>query len=494
MNKFIKTTINKVVKKVKNSLSLSKKKVSPFYKRFIIFSKRKPITAFLMLLAVLFSLIVLSNLINRPVPEVEEAGLTTKDVSVYTIGTSPKIKVQAQVEKSGVIKIVSLGSGVVQGINVFVGQQIYRGTNLISMSTNYQGGNAFSLQRQLAQTQYKNVLDTYQAQKDLIGKQKELANKNDENADELRRIGRESLDDTRGLINLNNDILNTLSFNQSQYEATNSGGMNDALVLQMKQLRSQLLAGNNQLELALRNSEYSTSDDEVLANLSDLGKDIAIRQLDLQEKALDLNKEVSRLNVMLAQVNEALMFPSSPVNGVVERIYVRVGQVLTPGMPIAQVTGDKSSLTATAFLSREIAGSLSQAEMSTLYFGSKTYEEAPFYVSKEATDGSLYSAQFSIPDEFASEISDKGYITIDIPIGFPKTGSAVPFVPLDSIFQTQDQAFVYVAKDQKAQSKKVILGQVFGRFVEIESGLLPSDQVIIDRNVIEGDPVRIVKN
>ena len=246
MNKFIKSTVERFVKAFKNILSASKQRVSPFYKRFMIFAKTKPVVAFLMLLTLLFSLIVLSNLINRPIPQDQGAKLPVKEVSVYTIGSSPKIKVQAQVEKSGVIKIVSLGNGVVQGINVFVGQQIYRGTNIVSLSTNYQGGNAFSLQRQLAQIQYTNVLDTYQTQKDLIGKQKEIANKNDENSDELRNISRQSLDQTRGLISLNKDILNTLSFNQSQYEATNSGGLNDALILQMKQLRAQLLAGNNQ--------------------------------------------------------------------------------------------------------------------------------------------------------------------------------------------------------------------------------------------------------
>ena len=492
MNKFIKSTVERFVKAFKNIFSASKQRVSPFYKRFMIFAKTKPVVAFLMLLTLLFSLIVLSNLINRPIPQDQGAKLPVKEVSVYTIGSSPKIKVQAQVEKSGVIKIVSLGNGVVQGINVFVGQQIYRGTNIVSLSTNYQGGNAFSLQRQLAQIQYTNVLDTYQTQKDLIGKQKEIANKNDENSDELRNISRQSLDQTRGLISLNKDILNTLSFNQSQYEATNSGGLNDALILQMKQLRAQLLAGNNQLESALRNTEYSSSDDEVLSKISDLGKDITLKQLELQEKALDLSKEISRLNLMLTQVNEAIMFPSSPINGTVERIYVKVGQVVNPGMPIAQISGESDSLKAVAFLSREISQAVSRAEASTLYLGSKTYEEVPFYVSQEATDGSLYTAQFIIPQEFSSEITDKGYITIDIPVGFPKTGDTIPFIPLDAIFQTQDQAYLYVVKGSRAETKKVNLGQVLGRFVEITSGLVARDQVIINRNVIQGDPVKIV--
>ncbi len=491
MKKLLPQNVLKFKKIVKPIFIFLKAKIKPQYKRFMLFAKKKPITAFIILLGVLLFLIVLSNLISRPVKEDEDVKLPVKEVSIYTIGSSPKIKVQAQVEKSGVIKIVSLGNGVVQNINVFVGQEVYRGTNIVSLSTNYQGGNAFSLQRQLAQTQYANVLGTYQTQKDLIGKQREITNKNDENSDELRNITRQSLDQTRGLINLNNDILNTLSFNQSQYQATNSGGLNDALILQMKQLRSQLLAGNNQLESALRNSEYSSFDDEVLAKISDLNKDIALKQLELQEKALDLGKEVSRLNVMLTQVNEAIMYPSSPINGKVERIYVKAGQVVSPGMPIAQISGESKSLKAVAFLSRELSQAVSRLEASTLNFGTKQYEEVPFYVSEEATDGSLYTAQFIVPNEFSSFVTDKGYITIDIPIGFPQTGGTVPFIPLDAVFQTQDQAYLYIVKDNKAESKKVNLGQVLGRFVEITSGLVSKDQVIINRNVIQGDPVKI---
>lgn len=492
MKKLLSQNVSKLKKHIKSIFNFLKVKVNPRYKRFMLFARKKPITAFIILLGVLLFLIVLSNFISRPVKSDQEAKLPVKEVSVYAIGSSPKIRVQAQVEKSGVIKIVSLGNGVVQNINVFVGQDVFKGTNIVSLSTNYQGGNAFSLQRQLAQAQYTNVLSTYPTQKDLIGKQKELANRNDENSDELRNITRQSLDQTRGLVNLNNDILNTLSFNQSQYEATNSGGLNDGLILQMKQLRAQLLAGNNQLESAIRNSEYSSSDDEVLSKMSDLGKDIALKQLELQEKALDLGKEVSRLNVMLTQVNEAIMYPSSPINGTVERIYVKVGQVISPGMPIAQISGESDSLKAVAFLSREISKAVSRVEASTLNFGSKQYNEVPFYVSEEATDGSLYTAQFIIPNEFSSLVTDKGYITIDIPVGFPQTGGTMPFIPLDAVFQTQDQAYLYIVKDNKAESKKVNLGQVLGRFVEITSGLILQDQVIIDRNVIQGDPVKIV--
>lgn len=442
----------------------------------------------------LLGLIIISNVISRPKEIAEETKLPTKNVEVYTIGESPEVTVQAQVEKSGVVKIVSLGAGVVQSINVEVGQEVDRGTTIVSMSTNYQGGNIFSAQRQLAQVQYKNVLDTFDTQKDLISKQKELASKSDENADRLREISNQSLEASRSLINLNNDTLTTLEAQQAELEATNVGDANDAAILQTKQLRSQLASGNNQLESALRASEFSGASDKPPAEISNLTKDITIKQLEIQEKALSLNKEVSRLSVVLASINEAIMFPSSPFWGVIERIYVKEGEVLSPGMPIAQIKGDLTSLIAIAFLSKEMADGISRAKTSTLRIGENTYEAAPFYVSAEATDGGLYSASFSIPAEFSDQVQDKGYIAVDVPLDFPKTGGAVPFIPIDSVFQTQDQAYVYLSKDGRAQSRRLVLGQVLGRFVEVQNGLSEKDQVILNRNVIQGDPVKIVNS
>lgn len=463
-----------------------------YYEKVFTVVERRPLLVFTSLLGLLLVLIVISSLMSRPKGQVEETSLPTKSVETYVIGESPKITVQAQVEKSGVIKVVALAPGIVQSINVEVGQEVGQGQNLVAMSTNYQGGNAFSVQRQLAQAQYENAAEAYKTNKEIIDKQKELAEKSDKNSDELRAISNQSLESTRSLIGLNNQILTTLEAQQAEDEASNIGGINDGAILQTKQLRSQLMSGNNQLESALKNTEYLVSDSNAPAQISNISKEIALKQLEIQEKALKMNKEVSRLSLVLAQINEAIMFPSAPFSGVIERVYVKPGQMVSPGTPLAQIKCDSQNLIAVVLLSREMSKGISKASPSTLRFGDEAYTAVPFYVSEEATDGSLYSAQYSIPEKYSSNVSDKGYITIEIPIDFPSTGSTVPFIPIDSVFQTQDQAFVFIAKDGKALSKRVKIGEVLGRYVEVKEGLSESDQVIINRNVIQGDPIKIV--
>lgn len=65
-----------------------------------------------------------------------------------------------------------------------------------------------------------------------------------------------------------------------------------------------------------------------------------------------------------------------------------------------------------------------------------------------------------------------------------------PFVPLDSVYQTVDSAYVYILKNGKAVSTKVDLGSVYGGYVEVLKGVTDGDHVILSRTVINGDSVR----
>jgi multidrug efflux pump subunit AcrA (membrane-fusion protein) len=73
--------------------------------------------------------------------------------------------------------------------------------------------------------------------------------------------------------------------------------------------------------------------------------------------------------------------------------------------------------------------------------------------------------------------------------------SSVPFIPIDSVYQTNEVAYVYLAVDKKnyyqVNSRRVSLGEVYGDFVEVNSGLGSADKIVLDRSVIEGDKVKL---
>lgn len=474
----------------RSALAPIKEKTQNFYRKPIKFIEAKPLTAFFTALVILMILIIAGSVLRKPK---EEPRLTEKEpvkVDVYHIGTAPKIQTQAQIQKSGIVKIYAQTPGIVNKINYTEGQTVWRGNIIVALSTNYQGGNTATLGRQLAAKQYQNAVDSYPIQKDLIDKQRELTDKTDENSDKLRDITQKSVDETKDLVSTNEDILNTLETNITNLESSNTNGANDSLILQTKQLKAQLLGATNQARSALRNSEFAAGGDNVPARLSDLSKDIAQKQLDLQERTLNLNRDISLIQLKIAQVNEATMFPASPFEATVEKIHIRVGQTVTPGTLLATLAGTKESLTATVQLPQSIAKNVSKLDPSTIHIGDTSIDIEPTYISQEATDGQLYTITFPIPTVYADKLTDNAFVNIEIPIGLANSSKADPYVPLDAIHQTQDEAFVFVVNFGRAQSRKVTLGAVNGSYIQITSDLGDSDKIILSRNIVSGDSVQ----
>lgn len=460
------------------------------YRRGVGVAERRPLLSFFALLGLLFLLIITGNFLRRPAPDPEKK-VEPKKVNVYSIGTAPKMTMQAQVEKSGVISVVALAPGVVQRINTIEGASVTRGQTLVVLSSNYQGGNSMALARQLAEKQHQLTEESYPLSKDLVGKQRDLAKENLTNFEKLRDISSKSADDTQNLINLNNDIISSLDTTISSLESDQSTATGSAL-LATKQMKSQFLSGNVQLQAQLRSVKYQEDRDNPPTRLSELGKDIVIKQLDLQDKALDLNREISKLQLQAARVAESMMYPASPLNATVDRVFVRVGQMVNPGTPLVSLSGiNNRSVQAIIYTSKEISERVSKLEETVFSVGSRIVRRVPSHVTSEAVQGNLYAVIYHFPEAAYDVTSDHGYISAQVPLGYADTGDALPFIPLDAIYQTQSDAYLFIAKDGRAQEKKVTLGQVFGRFVLVTEGISSGDTVILNRNVIASDTIEV---
>lgn len=459
-------------------------------RRFVSFVRRFPIVSLLIALAFLFAVIAGANAMRAPVPEPEIVRQEPKTVSVYSIGQAPRVRVQAKIEKSGVIKIVAQTTGIVHEIRYREGQLVEKGANLARISTNYQGGNALTVQRQIAQKQYNNANETYDTQKEIIETQRKIAEKSEENSEELRRISERSIGETRTLLDVNNALLETITADLNQLQATNSAGSNKNAITALNQSRAQLLSATNQLKNQLRNLEYSTGEGNPQAELSRLQRDLALKQLEIQEKALALNKEISHLQYSAALINESLAYPAAPCRGIIEKVHVRFGQSVQPGTVLFTLSTTQKSALAVALVSQEIAGSVSRIEPALITHRGKTLSLLPSYVSGEATDGPLYSIYFALPEEFTSDYGSDSFLEVELPVGYAGTNAAVPYIPLDAVHQTQDGAYVYVLREGKAKSRPVRLGAVFGQYVEVLDGIGASDQLILDRTVIDNERVK----
>jgi multidrug efflux pump subunit AcrA (membrane-fusion protein) len=188
------------------------------------------------------------------------------------------------------------------------------------------------------------------------------------------------------------------------------------------------------------------------------------------------------------------MFPVSPFAGVIDKIFVHVGDNITSGTTLASISGNNQHAEIVVSVPSDIAKNISIIEPSVLSIGDQTIEMVPSYISKDATDGVLYSVIYQLDDSLTTKLTDSTYVNVQIPIGVANTTNIDPFIPLDSVVQTQEESFVYVVDNKNiARVKKISLGQIQGRFVEVLSGLPKESEVILDRSVIEGDKVKAIR-
>lgn len=467
------------VRKIRQNILASKR-----YKKSVTFVQKRPFLAFFaslgLLLLILIAGSVVSNLGKKEVKAVENV----KTVQTLAIGQTPSVKLQAQIEKKGIIQIVAQTPGVVDTIHTEEGQTLQAGQKIVSLSTNYQGGNAASLQRQLAGAQAKNAYDTYDTQKELLKKQREVAEKSSANSEELRKISRDSAGDTAGLLRLNEEILQTVDEQLEQAEQSGT----PADIAAAKSQKAQVESGITQLRGTLRGLEYQGNEDKPAADLAGLQKDIALKQLDVQEKALDLGRQVAGIQYNLALVQEGMMNPSAPYEAVVERIFVEKGEVVNPGTPIAIVRCLDIETSAVIRVPRTIALTISRTEPTIFLFGNKKVSALPSYVSAVATDGQLHTIVYTLP-EGVTNTTDKEYVSVEVPV-VSASESAIPYIPIDSVYQSQDETTVNIVDGDKVSSRKIELGGVYGSFVEVVSGLNRGDKVILNRNVVTGDKIK----
>lgn len=460
-------------------------------KKIINFIDKRPLLSFFVLLGALFALIATGNIISRLSTKPQKEELFVKPVSIYSIGSAPKVSVTGEVKKTGVVKVIAQTSGIVQSINVLPGSSVAKGTSIVSLASNYNGENAPAIQAQITYNQYKLAKETFDTQRQVIEDQKKLASDSHQNTENLRLISQRSLGDTQELLRLNEELLNGLNSTLGMFEASNSAGINDQMITTLQGQKSQLLASVVQIRSQLRSLEYQATSDAPPANMAELQKSITLAQLDIQRKTLEVNLEIARLQSALSMVNASFMNPSSPFDATVEKVDVEVGQLVNPGTIIATVSSPNQIIEVVALVPGHIAQNVSILEPSVIHINNNTLSVYPRYISSEATDGQLYSIVFDVDVNLSEHTTDDSVVAVEVPIGAANTTANVPYIPIDSVFQTQDKSYVFIADQNLAKSQEVKLGNVYGRYVEVLKGVGNNTKIILNRNVIAGDKVSV---
>ena len=210
---------------------------------------------------------------------------------------------------------------------------------------------------------------------------------------------------------------------------------------------------------------------------------------------LTAKNNVETLEKSIAAAKEQLESSKliSPINGVVDAVDIKVGQIGAPGYSGIRVV-NMSSLKAKGEVSETYSNVVSQGDKAkiTLPDMGKEFDVTITFASKVINP---QSRTFTAEAKLASDPVLKPNMIAVMKIADYENPKAV-VIDLNMIQRSADAQFVYVAANEGgkniAQRRIVTIGKIYNGMAEITSGLNPGDKIITAgyQNLIAGQEIK----
>lgn len=232
--------------------------------------------------------------------------------------------------------------------------------------------------------------------------------------------------------------------------------------------------------------EKKTRHDQSLSNTEE---DLALARLKKDRATRKSTLEQSILSTQLTNVSDAALKPKIFTSGTVQSIRVKRGDLVTTGQVLATISTPRGAITLEAFLDPKAIRLFDPTKEATLLIGKETIMLLPTYFSQGENENGLFSVLFTLSPAMAEKITNGEYLTISLPLRHQMNTLAL--IPIDSLFQDENTASVLIERDGIAVPQIVTVGNLYGSYAEILSGLTNTDRVILSRSVIAGDHISV---
>jgi RND family efflux transporter MFP subunit len=206
------------------------------------------------------------------------------------------------------------------------------------------------------------------------------------------------------------------------------------------------------------------------------------------------NKESLERRLATLREQQSQYIIKSPISGVVDEVMPKVGEAVSPGLPVARIV-NPAGLKVVADISEANAGKVKPGDEALVSLPDLN-QELPARVA--VVSRTINAASRAFPVEFTLRGGDNISLRPNM-IAVVKvkdyTRSQALVVPINVVQKDETGHFVYVAvpegKQQVVRKKKVQTGLNYGGKMEITAGLNPNDNVITTgyQSLNEGQPV-----
>lgn len=183
-----------------------------------------------------------------------------------------------------------------------------------------------------------------------------------------------------------------------------------------------------------------------------------------------------------------LSFISSPINGVVDEVMIKEGQLSAPGYPAFRLV-NTASLKVNGAVAESYAGHIRKGIQVILNFPdiSDSVETTLSYVAKVIDP---MNRTFNVEAKLGSGIDYHPNMVVVMKINDYEAADRI-VIPSNTIQHNEEGDFVYVAEGKSVKRMSVKTGMVYNGHTEIIDGLKTGDQLITAgyQEVNTGDPI-----
>lgn len=255
----------------------------------------------------------------------------------------------------------------------------------------------------------------------------------------------------------------------------------------------QIAARQSQSQDETFEKRMSTIDDQRddVPKKDDLESAIARKQFTLEKRSAELDFDLTKLQEKQAAVSAARYAPVSPFTGVVDHVFVSRGETVNVGDRIAVVNADDQVISVSVNISPSLAGVVDVARPSKIFADGQEIEVLPRSLSRDVADDQSYVMTYVIAQEHADLFVHNEFVAINIPIEVQSDSARGVLVPLDAVRLMSEGSVIFVMENGVAHPKSVTTGEVVGGFIFVDGDIAPEDEIILNRNVFDGDHVTV---
>lgn len=385
-----------------------------------------------------------------------------------------------QIKNLNTITLVAQSAGPIDVVQAVEGTTVSTGGVILTQETAYNAGNAAVVNRQIASKQYQQAEEDLKSTERDVELTKEQADQNLENYEELKELAENQIDDLKDAIEASENLVEALE------DDLQSDPDNVTLLGSLASTKGSLATTRQ----TLRTLEYNDSDDTP-DRLNEIARERVYLAADLNLKFKQIAKDIAWLNYKAAKIQEAATRVSAPFGGVIEKLYKQPGEYANPGDPVAVLRGEPRLCLVTN-VAGKVAGRIDDDRMIELQINRDLTLSVPItHVSRSPVAGELYEVLAIIPPDYYEEIYENQSVEVILPLYELSQVGGNYFLPLDSVFVTNASKYVFIEENGIAIQKEVTTGDIVGGNIEIVSGLTPGDVIILDRRVIDQQPIEV---